>query len=400
MSSEIPLGRKEDQRLEFKGRDALSAPEKIAREVVGMLNAGGGEVWVGLRDEGGRAVAVEAIPTRTEAEREMNRLRDSLLDRIEPAPLGNEFAVRTLEVGAEGFVLQVEVLPQEGRGPYALLSREGRYFGVRVGDRLLPLSLEEIARRFRSAGSDLDVAGGIQKEILEEQTEIQRGAQDLLWIRLKPAHGQELDFSKILQSGLLTDPTQTFSRRTGSTYLEAATLVGPQVGQEVLTIGRKGRLWLRVDRDGGLTFEAPLGVLWEREPDPRGVYPWALMEYPTSVLRLMSQLYRRAEVWEERQAPQVPVVAHLAIFGLGPASLGPGSPQTWMPYLSPNSRKSFEGPDFVLGRPLVLRAEQIRNEPDRCAFRLYKRVYEAFGFDEDAIPPEFDRQTGRLVLPE
>lgn len=28
------------------------------------------------------------------------------------------------------------------------------------------------------------------------------------------------------------------------------------------------------------------------------------------------------------------------------------------------------------------------------------RVYEAFDFGEDALPAEFDRKTGRLILPE
>src|SRR6185295_6915349 len=38
MSDEIPLGKKEDLHLELKGADSLKDPEKIAREVVAMLN--------------------------------------------------------------------------------------------------------------------------------------------------------------------------------------------------------------------------------------------------------------------------------------------------------------------------------------------------------------------------
>jgi len=37
-------------------------------------------------------------------------------------------------------------------------------------------------------------------------------------------------------------------------------------------------------------------------------------------------------------------------------------------------------------------------EPDRCAFRLIRRVYEGFGHREDAIPAEFDRASGQLLL--
>lgn len=39
-------------------------------------------------------------------------------------------------------------------------------------------------------------------------------------------------------------------------------------------------------------------------------------------------------------------------------------------------------------------------EPDRCGFRLVRRVYRAFGLRESDIPSEFDRRVGRLILPE
>lgn len=32
-------------------KDALRKPEIIAREIVGMLNAEGGEVWIGIGDD-------------------------------------------------------------------------------------------------------------------------------------------------------------------------------------------------------------------------------------------------------------------------------------------------------------------------------------------------------------
>lgn len=82
MSALIPLGQKEGPRLELKGADVLKDPEKIAREIVAMLNAEGGEVWVGLREEGNRAVAVEEI---ADPEGEQRRLLDFLGDVVEPS---------------------------------------------------------------------------------------------------------------------------------------------------------------------------------------------------------------------------------------------------------------------------------------------------------------------------
>ena len=59
-----------------QGAEALKTPEIVARGVVAMLNADGGEVWVGLREENERAVVVESIQDR---EREARRLLDYLV---------------------------------------------------------------------------------------------------------------------------------------------------------------------------------------------------------------------------------------------------------------------------------------------------------------------------------
>src|SRR6185295_20094854 len=93
--------------LEFKGIDALKDPEKIAREVVAMLNAQGGKVWVGLREEDGRAVAVEPI---ADPEREKGRLLNYLVDTIEPA-ISNSMVNIEVQDQGQGAVLDIVVGP-------------------------------------------------------------------------------------------------------------------------------------------------------------------------------------------------------------------------------------------------------------------------------------------------
>ena len=83
MNDPIPLGQPEGERLEFKGRDVLRHLSNVSREVVAMLNASGGDIWIGLVEEQGRAVRVEAIENPA---REINRLRDHFSDAIEPSP--------------------------------------------------------------------------------------------------------------------------------------------------------------------------------------------------------------------------------------------------------------------------------------------------------------------------
>ena len=156
VSRRVPLGRKEDFHLEFKGRDALGDPEKIAREVVAFLNADGGEVWVGLGEEDGRAVKVEPI---SDAEQAQRRLLDFLIETVEPSPSAKEVRVEVVDEG-EGAVLRVGVQPDGGRGPYAFLRKGGRHFVLRIGERIRPMSREEVFKTQPSGDERLRQALG------------------------------------------------------------------------------------------------------------------------------------------------------------------------------------------------------------------------------------------------
>ncbi len=52
------------------------------------------------------------------------------------------------------------------------------------------------------------------------------------------------------------------------------------------------------------------------------------------------------------------------------------------------------------GAPFELSFREVRNQPDRCGFRIGRQIYAELGFREEEIPREYDRESGRLVLPE
>ena len=141
MSERIPLGRKEDLHLEFTSADALRRPELIGREVAAMLNAEGGEVWVGFRDQEGTAVELEGVANPG---READALLGSLIDRLEPSPLPEEVRVEPVPLDQGLAVLRIRVDPRPERRPYALIRSGGRHFQVRVGSRIRPLARQEI----------------------------------------------------------------------------------------------------------------------------------------------------------------------------------------------------------------------------------------------------------------
>jgi len=79
--SEELAGKAESDRLEFKEEAVLERPASIGREVVGFLNADGGDIWIGVKEEHERAVGYESIPDIEQARRS---LLDHLIDTIQP----------------------------------------------------------------------------------------------------------------------------------------------------------------------------------------------------------------------------------------------------------------------------------------------------------------------------
>lgn len=411
MSEHIPLWEPEDLQREFKGRQALAFPETIALQAVGMLNASGGTVWVGLGyDEKRRATEVQPVP---EPEWERKRLLDFLVDAIEPSPLDEELDVQI--VPREGGALLAVVLrPSETRKPYALLKSGSRHFVTRVGVQVRPMSREEIAAGFRESHKEEGAIEEIEKTLRSEIQLLQNAqpAPEVLWLRLKPTARLSLDLDQVESSDLLIDPAATGNRRGGRTFL-AARVWGPRPDRareagapSYLAVGRPGFSELAVHPDGSLRFSVPLRSLHAgNDPDAsKPLHPEVLAEYPTSVFRLAAKLYAQPSLWEEGEVPPPDsvLVVGLAILGLRGWSLRPGSPRirARLDFLN-SPPKEYQEDDFILEPPLHFKIREVCERPDACGFRLLRRIYaDAFLYSADDLPEEFDRKTGRLVLPE
>lgn len=365
MSELIPWGQKKGPDLEFLGRDNLERPEKIGREVVAMLNAEGGTVWVGLREEKGRAVAVEPI---ADAETERRRLRDYLADTIEPLP-ADEIDVCIQDADVTEKILSVHVRPWESRRPYAHLERGGRFLVVRIGDRTRPMAREEIfgergVLRDRAEGG---LAGAVRR-LLEQRERLQASGAQLLHVALRPGRELDLDIAGPDLADLLQEPRRTGNRRAGWIFRD-----------------------VEARPDGELIFQAPLGSL-HFKGEPKEIWSTALLELPVSACRIARAVY------EGKLQPADVLAADLALIGARGWKLRPGSSAA----VGPRTRSAeFDAAeDLVLERPLVFTFGELAAQPDRCGYRLVERVYEAFGYRRDAIPREFDARVGRLVLSE
>jgi len=394
MKIEEILGKREDQRLEFKsGKVLAEEPESVARAVVGMLNAEGGTIWIGIEDDKeGVAGGVDPV---TNVEREKGRLLDYLLETIEPAPIKSEVVIEVQPLGGgESGLLAIRIQPptaDSGRLPAAFLRKGGRHYLRRFGARNHPMSRQEVFGNSSFGTGDQAIESAMQRLLVARQS-LQKAGASGLWIALRPARTLRLDVQDPLFERIPLDPSETGNRRGGwhfASSREKPLLTKDRV-RWVATFGLTGEHTTRVDvnEDGELSFLAELSRLhWKGE----ALWPYALLEYPISAVRIARRIYRDHLVHEDV------VAADLALLGIAGWTLRGGTPTEASVYAYEPA--VHEEPDLI-GDPVIFTFREIDEAPDRCGFRLVRRIYQAFGLREEAIPRDYDRESGRLILPE
>jgi hypothetical protein len=404
-TAEVPIGKREDQHLELMGRDSLREQDRLAigREVVAMLNGDGGEIWIGVAEQGGRAVEVEPIP---DVEPERRSLQDYLIDVIEPPLTQDE-----IEVEAVGKLLRLLVRRRPERGPYSLRGKGGAiYFPVRIGDRIRPMAREEQRAAFAGEPAETNRLGEALRAILDWRSELQKEGRERLSIRVAPTREDSLSGRQDEIVELLRDPGLTGNRRT-SGWTFANPYVTPEKGADGSVSSRwpaspyESEDWYSVEvrRDGTVHYQAGLERFsyhgargQERAADePPELWPLAIAELPVSVLRLAATMYA-GHLGDDDQ-----VIADLSLFGLRGWRLRPGSPRFLGHRVVWNFPEAsvFEGQDLLLTDPLVFRWPEVKANPDRCGFRLVRLVYREFGYGEEAISVDlFDPRSGKLRL--
>ncbi|GAC1340144.1 MAG: hypothetical protein NVS2B6_17350 [Thermoleophilaceae bacterium] len=388
-----PLGNREDLYTEFKRVDALRDPANVAREVVGFLNAEGGQVWIGFGETDGVADLVEPV---SEPDRQRDRLRDALVDLIEPAPMiGREVEINFVPFPADPSrgVLVVDVKKGQ-RGPYALLRQTARAFLQRTGSRLRPLTREELWLAFTRAPK---LEGQEAERVRDLEADMVKWSATFagLKVAVRPVGDMELRLDSESLSPLLQDARKTDNRPLGWNFTSRYSELKPL--QQGYRFGEKDSVqWLEIRGSGEIEFSAGLErLLWKG--DSRSIWPFALLEMPTSVLRLARTLY--TEFANTPRSPDARIVLGLGIFGIRDWTLAPYSPNS-IGYQFPHSKPSaFDEADDFFGEPVVELWKELEASPDKSAYKLIRQVYRAFHYEEKAIPAEYNRATGQLAFP-
>jgi hypothetical protein len=248
------------------------------------------------------------------------------------------------------------------------------------------MSREEIRAKF-AKGSQ--ASQEVETQLLADRESILRRKNPCFWLKIRPDTELEPDIPRFLAEGraLLTDPTATGNRSSGWTFVRE--LVYPQTFANGLRM-KDAFEEMEIRFDGVIEFMAPLDRLHWKGGE-KEIWPYALIEYPVSVLRLA------AKVFEKWGADVSEAFVEFAFVGLRHWTLWGGSPR------DPSGRfrdpPDFKEDDLVPPKPFRFTRKEIIEEPDRCGLRLITFVYRAFGYEESAVPPEFDRKTGLLVIP-
>jgi hypothetical protein len=393
MNTKIPIGQRENIRLEFKSKDALRHLASVGRAVVAMLNSEGGDVWIGLREADGVAVTFEPIDN---LDQEIGRLRDHFSDSIEPAPGPREIDFEKVEKPGEGAALRLRIQPISDSGPRALREGAARLFIRRVGDRVRPMSHEEIASSFIAQRTPRhDVASEATQKMLKARDKW-LGRGHALWLRIQPLSDLEIPFrSEDDFRKYFADPLVTGNRAAGWNFVNPYERIRHE--GSALFHGTEGH-GVRLYGDGAIEFTVPIDNLYWKSAsgrpnaDANEIWPFCLLEYPISIFRLASTFFREQAL--ERFGA---VLGDMALFGLKDWTLRPYSPRS-IRYKFHNP-KPFPEENLLLPNPLTFQRDEILDEPDRCGIRLVAQVYESFGYWEKEIPQEFDRERGQLVFP-
>lgn len=372
--SGIPLGKREGQRLEFKRAAVLEDPFDVARELVAMCNAEGGEIWIGIVEQDGLAAQLEDIP---EIEAARQRLRDYLVEVMEPDADGAEPQIVRSNDGHA--LLVVRAKADKAKYPYAAVRKGLRYFGVRVGDRVRPMTHAELSKKTR----DLD-DGPSAKQLHLRRDEILKRGKSVLWIGVQPL--EPLEIEVIDHVGLLQDPSRSGNRRGGWTPLSRHR--EPRTTGDAVVLGNEDGKYVAIHEDGRCEFQVPLSQI-EHGSASRVLHALALLEYCVSYLRLVSKVLEAEQARSEVlidfafvrpsgwKLPACPAGTHGEVF---------------------EHEEPRELSDVALPRPLRIDADRLIANPDAVGYRIVKKIYQWFDLPEDRIPRQYDRFTERLKL--
>ncbi len=403
MKSDEIIGLKEGQKLEFKRAEVASNPDTVVREAVGMLNATGGRILIGVIEENGVAHALEDVP---EAARLADSLRNRILDSVHPRDEADRLVKCDVE-SVDGKSLVVVEVTKRAKIP-CVFSRSGALYPLkRFDDRLRPLTYEQVIAAITNKALSTPDKADEKIEKLVGEFRKDRGPLRGFWIGMALENGDDEEVFSLGTTAVkdrivseLSDPRNVEIRRDGFTWwsgLVHSIDNGPRLRLRRIECGRQEPPFklLRVRTNGDLTLAETTDRYVLIEGSKTGIdspvlMPFSYVEYTVSLFRLAAWLWKEC-------AQTIPDCGVRALMLFEPADgtclpqgkLGPFYDYAW---LRPTNEE-----EIYIDVPFAS-ASEIIDKPDASAFRLISRFYEAYGHPETSVP-FFDTQTDKFIIP-
>ena len=416
----------ERQHLEFKAtvnyKDDGERLE-LLRDITSLANAGSGYIVIGIRDDGkGQAQKFDSSLLGDTA-RMIQSIRSLCLDHISDRIDGLEIKIRKIK---ENAVIIIRI-PVSSRVPHMVTFQHNTDFYTRYENGKREMTLSEIREAF---GQDLVAhrLDGIESRL---QTIINmRPVQALEETGGKIPDGTVPRFLGIRDGNVLATKTlRSFEDEVGTKpyFRIAITSLGPEANlidvdsapiralvqnppgsrqggwnmdfrygrterfAEGIRLGDKSDEYLELQSNGHMEFWSPLDehFCWRQSPEefkqrPR-LYPYPVVEYPTTFLQLYKALIGAAGIGGE-------FIIDLHYLNITGYVLAPYAPNAVGFMFADHYSKPFS--DQHLGIPR--RKIKYDFDSDRIAYEIIQVVYAAFGFDATAIP--FYTKEGKFVF--
>ena len=408
----------EQQHLEFKATFKHKEPAarmELLRDVVSMVNGGGGYLVLGVQDDGrGRAKDFVGPAIKKHSDSIMKSIRSLCHDHIAERIEGIEIRLRDVNGNP---VVAVRV-PESARCPHMVTLNRGTHFTIRVEDGKREMSMAEIreailteplaqrlygidarlsdltravtrdeqkkqlAEALHTQASDVLARmddGRLLAEIQRERFENEVGTTPFLWLSVTPVAPRQslIDVDKPEIVGILSKPPG--SRRDG--WNMRGLDHNRQQSVNGVGLGTKEYRYLEVFENGHLEFWAPLnGHFCRRQSESErnvrpSLNPYPVVEYPVSFLRLATALTRNVSYSEE-------MLVQLEYRNASGYVLRPGRPESML-FHSPFDASIPFAKQHIRVEPIQVPAPI---NPDEIAFDLLKVVYRAFGLKVAHIP--------------
>jgi hypothetical protein len=407
MSESIPVGQRESQRLELKARESLRDPRAIAREVVAMLNSGGGSIWIGVPEVDGVASLPEPVPNASQLRQV---LLDQLIDRIQPPIRPQEVDIVVVPIDAGAGVLRIDIDENAGsRGLFAYSDKGMLGFVQRVDHRIVPLAFSEIVGRLvPQERPEVRAQRAHERltELRDEARSVSGDASIFVGLVVEPGTFAPRDTFDDTQRTWWRDLIGSSSKSTAPFWRWSKLGYGlePTVPAKYLEATRRSSsgvaTQMRAFLDGGFVLVKETAQLtWN---DERASPAERRQLHPYYVLGTLGAFCELAASWLG-QLGVARGAAHLQleIGGMQGICLRAHSPTSYeWEFRDDETLRRFNEDVLTLSDPMRVDIESLVQSPGSVAIRLAEHVYNAFGFELEQLPREVDRAHQRIKLPD